>query len=302
MIRLFVKGGPAHPGVAMPVGSTTTWADGSVHKKISQYKWTIVRPGNGKSTRTDLDKKAENYYDESIKQAWAGLGIVEHLEDKFGVTDYAGLKKLIRTGPKDQASKVFRSTKDYVDSLSIPTGNKAAAVDKLGRSLLVLRDTYAGPKKKLTVKVQSKVSGKARYEYQPSQVSFSATRIKAAQKKLGGWSDMSKTPTMTQLRAMEKNGTAKIIWGKPKAKKKWEVYQKVTDTIIPFKERAKGIDVKMRQFEVKDKRTLRTVTVELTIPYPFARQFIEHNIKSERTKSNLVGQLTRSAGYKKAAM
>jgi hypothetical protein len=247
-----------------------------------------------------LDRKAENYYEESTSMAWAGLGIVEHLEDKFGVTDYAGLKKLIRTGPKDQASKIFRSTKDYVDSLSIPTGNKAAAVDRFGRSLLVLRDTYAGPKKKLTVRISSKQSGKHWYAHRAPQASFSATRVKTAQKKLGGWSDMSKKPTMSQLRAMEKNGTAKIIWGEPKPKKKWEVYQKLTDTIVPFKENAKGIGAKMRQFEVKDKRTLRTATVELTIPYPFARQFIEHNIKSARTRNDLVGQLTRSAGYKKA--
>jgi len=302
MTRLFVKGRAAHPGVAMQVGAVTTWADGSVHKKTAPNKWTTVREGDGKSARVKTDKKAENYYTESTKTSWAGLGIVEHLEDKFGVTDYAGLKKLIRTGPKDQASKIFRSAKDYVDSLSIPTGSKAAAVDKLGRSLLILRDTYAGPKKRLRIKVRSKESGKVWYGRRAPQVSFSATKIKTAQVRLGGWSDMSKKPTMTQLRTMVKNKTAKVIWGEPQAKKKWEVYQKLTDTIVPFKENAKGIDVKMRQFEIKDKRTLRTATVELTIPYPFARQFIEHNIKSARTKNELVGQLTRSKGYKKAVI
>lgn len=300
MIKLFVKAGAANPGVAMPIGTTTTWADGSVHKKISQHKWSVVSVGSGPA-RAKATVKAENYYNDAVGMSWAGLGIVEHLEDKFGVTSFAGLKKLISTGPKDQASKIFRSTKDHVDSLSIPTGNKAAAVDRIGRSLLALRNVYAGPKKRLTVSVRTKKTGKAYWIYKKApQASFSASRIKTAQKKLGGWSDMSQMPTMKQLRAMEKNGTAKIVWGKTRAKKKWEAYQEAKDTIVPFKENAKGIKVKMRQFEIKEKRTLRTATVKLTMPYPFARQFLEHNIKSVRTRNDLVGQLIRSAGYKKA--
>ena len=301
MIKLFVKARATNPGVAMPVGTVTTWADGTVHKKISQHKWSAVSVGSAPA-RTKATVKAENYYNDAVGMSWAGLGIVEHLEDKFKITDFAGLKRLISGGPKDQASKIFRSTKDHVDSLSIPTGNKAAAIDRLGRSLLALRDIHAGPKKKLTIRVRAKRSGKVRWSYKKApQVSFSASKIKTAQKRLGGWSDMSKMPTMKQLRTMEKNGTAKIVWGKPVGKRKWGVYQEAKDTVIPFKENAKGIKVKMRQFEIKKKRTLRTATVKLTMPYPFARQFLEHNIKSARTRNDLVGQLTRSAGYKKAA-
>lgn len=293
-MKVFVK------AKVMGVGATTTWADGSVHKKVSPHKWITVREGDG-SARDQMEKKAERHYGEATGMSWAGLGIVEHLEDKFGVTDYAGLKRAIKTGARDQASKIFRSTKDYVDSLSISTGNKSAAIDRFGRSLLALRDAYAGPKKRLTVTVRSRKTGRIHYEYEKApQASFSAARIKTAQSKLGGWSDMTKMPTTKQLRTMEKNGTAKITWGEAQAKKKWEVYQGRDDTVIPFKENAKGIKIKMRQFEMKQKHTRRTATMELTIPYPFARQFLEYNIKSARTRNDLVGQLTRSAGYKKA--
>lgn len=285
----------------MQIGATSTWADGSVHKKVSPHKWVIVPRGDGISTKAKADRKAENYYNEAAAMSWAGLGLVEHLEDKYGVADFAGLKKLISAGPKGQASKIFRSTKDYVDSLSIPTGSKSAVIDRVGRALLVLRDTYAGPKRKLTVRVRSE-SGRIRWESKKApQASFSAGRIRTAKKKLGGWSDMSKMPTIAQLKIMAKNKVAEIT-GIMRGKKKWEVYQRSKHIVVPFRENAKGIVVKMRQFESRKQRTHRTASVKLTIPYPFARQFLENNIKSARTRNDLVGQLTRSAGYKKAAI
>jgi len=294
-MRIFWKG-----KAAAPESTIRTWADGKQHKKVG-HTWITL--GEGKSARPGISKKdakASAFFDAAMGQTWAGLGILEHLEDTHHVSDFAGLKKLISTGEKGRAGKIFSSTKKYVDSLSIPTKDKQKAIDKLGRSLLILRDLYSGPKQKLMVNVRTK-KGKPRYvPKEAPQPSFKASKIRSAREKLGGWSDMSKLPTMTQLNKMIRKGTAKITWGKPTAKKKWEVYQGLDDVAIPFKESAKGIEVKLLQTHMVKKRTRRTVTVELTIPYPHARQFLESHIKSARTRNNLIGQLTRSDGYKKA--
>ena len=209
-MRLFCKG-----KAVAPEGTIRTWADGKRHKKVG-HTWVTI--GGGVSARSRISKKdakASAFFDAAMGQTWAGLGILEHLEDTYQISDFAGLKKLISKGEKGRAGKIFSSTKKYIDSLSIPTDDKQKALDKLGRALLILRDLYSGPKQKLMINIRTK-KGKPRYiPKEAPQPSFKASRIKSAHEKMEGWSDMSKLPTMTQLNKMIKKGVAKVTWGKP---------------------------------------------------------------------------------------
>lgn len=284
---------------AAELGATSTWADGTVRQKIAPGKWVPVDTG-ASAARAMADKRAESYYDQAIANSYGGLALLEYLEDKHNISTFADLKATIAGSPSDTAHKIFKGAKDYVDSMSIPTKLKQTTADRFGRSLLQLRDAYAVEKTKLTVKVQTK-TGKTRYEPKKApQASFAPTKITAARKKLAGWTDMKSLPSGKQIKDMISNKTAKVTYGKPDTRRQWEVKQGLSEVAVPFKGGAKGVTVSLRQSKKVKQRTSRTAEVSVTIPYPYARQFIEAHIKSKRTRNNLIGQLTRSAGYKKA--
>ena len=298
-MRLILK---ARPGV--PQGTISTWVDGTRVKKVGK-KWVVIgrvgvkdKPTSKMSeiTKTHFDEAFKLFMEATGKMSWAGIGIVEHLEDEYKIYDFEGLKSHIKKNPGAEASKIYRSTKKYIDSLTIPTGLKHVAQNRLASTLIKLRDAYAQPKVKLMVKQES---GKVPYKYKKTEPVFSATAIRFGRSKLGTWTDMKKVPTNAQVRAMIKNKSGKLISGKIDSKKKWDVYQKLDDVVVPFKSNEKGITVKMRQFKSGAKRTRQVATVELIIPYAYARQFLTNQIKGARTRNNLIGQMERSAGYKK---
>ena len=297
-MRLFLKGRKATEG------TISTWIDGTRVKKVGK-KWVVIgREGVKKESASKMKEIAKQHFDEALKMfteatgkmSWAGIGIVEHLEDKYKIYDFEGLKSHIKKNPGGEASKIYRSTKAYIDTLSISTGLKKIAQGRFAQVLIKLRDAYAQPKLKLMVKQES---GKVPYKYKEAEPVFSATAIRYARSKLGTWTDMKKVPTSAQVRAMIKNKSGKLVSGKIDPKKKWDVYQKLDDVVVPFKSSEKGVTVRMRQFRSGAERTRQVATVELTIPYAYARQFLTSQIKSVRTRNNLIGQMERSAGYKK---
>lgn len=302
-MKLFVKARQA-----AAVGEMHTWKDGRRYKKTAPGKWKFVAAASRSRMDTEFyDKRAKQHLDSAYrlfkestgKMSWAGIGIVEHLEEKYGVYDFDDLKELIKKSPRDKASEIYRSTKQYVDSLTIATGLKKAAVDRIGRALIALRNAYSGPKEKLMLKVN--VNGAAQYRMKEAPAAaFPATAVQSAQKKLAGWTDMSTLPDATQMRGLLKTGAAKRVSGKSSPKRKWEVRQLWKEVKVPYSKTAAGVTFSLRQSQKIKKRTKTTAEIVLTVPYAYARQFMNNHIKSVRTRNYLIKQMENSAGYKSA--
>lgn len=296
---------------AFPVGTIRTRKDGRRYRKVAPDKWVFVSAANRERMDKEFyDEKSKEHLNEAYrlftestgKMSWAGIGIVEHLEDEYSIYDFDDLKEYIKDSPSDRASALFRSTKNYIDSLSIPVSMKQAAVDRFGRAVLALKNAHAGPKEKLMVKVE-KPSGEVKYRYKEDEpiTAFPPTTVKRAKMQLGGWTDMSKIPTSSQLDKMLDIGSAEVVKGKPDDRRNWEVRQSANDVEIPFREEAEGIKVHLRQSKKVKKRTKTTAEVEMVIPYPYAERFLKKQIDSKRTRNALIGELRRSKGFKRAA-
>lgn len=280
------------------LGEGTIRTHGGIRKKKVGDRWIALSQAQGKQ-QLNGKKALDNFTTATRYSGKAGNLIAEVLSAYYKINNFKDLKRYISRTPGEASHELFKNVKSYLVDLDTSTGEKRAATDFLARSLITLKAYYAKPKTKLMVRIEGKKKGDYGRIFKYKDPIFKPSTLKAAKLKLGGWSNMSKSPTLAQVNTMIKNKSAKLLYGKALAKKKWSIDQRVGVSKVPWKETAKGITVQLKQVKQMKKRTSRTALIEITIPYAYAKQFLDKNIKGTKTRGNLSGQLIRSKGYKK---
>lgn len=280
-------------------GATSVWADGTTRKKVGK-KWIIINTGahvkKEKQIETSVRQKAYGYYGYALATSLGG--VVDNVLQKMGIKDFTALVEKIKTGASDTAHKIYKQIVDAVNVKGGAPGDKQAALDMIGRSLIALRNQFSvKPKTALMVKVPSKKKGEEYYQYKKKAKlpTLKASAISKAKKKMGGWSVTGKLDSKS-VHGMLKTKAAKLISGKIDSKKKWIMPKKATDLDLKYKGNSLLIRVKQIR-KIKD-RTRATAKVEIKIPYEYAKAFLESHIKSVRTKQNFIFRMERSAGYR----
>lgn len=131
-------------------------------------------------------------------------------------------------------------------------------------------------------------------DWQPQQIA-SAVRM------LGGWKDMNKKPTRSQLGKMLERGTAEKTRGEYKSGVAFTVPTRYRDFAVPFKADEKGVWAKLQQRKPGDQRDTVLSEYRVYIPYEFVRDFLDANNVPVKTRSRIVKEMERSAGYKRVA-
>ena len=299
MLRWFIKA----KGKIAPQGVPVQWSDGSWHKKVGK-KWVNVKGPAGEEHTGKVQKdvaKAEQKLKLAFTASQAGLDLKDIVKERFKIETFADLENKVKSESRDALSDMFKRTFDTLMKQSTaPSGQKLYAMQLFGGAINIMSGYFGQPKKRMTIDVKSK-TGKVYRKAKAAPVqSFKPTQLKAAKTKTAGWENMSVLPSVEQVRGMINKGSAKLISGKLDSKKKIAFMRnlKLEDVAVPFKKGAKGIKVKMYQLIQKAKRKKATATVEVTIPYPYARTFLEHQVTSTATRNNLLGQLVRSEPYR----
>jgi len=279
-------------GKVLPEGTVRQWGK-QKYRKIGG-RWLPV--SGAKDGIKKLITRAEKSFDGAITSGLPGVAIVDMLEKVYKIKGFGDLKKYVKTHSREESISMYRGLWDYVSKMGLPKPKVRYAFDRLVNTMIILRDLYAGPKTRLMVKI--KEAGKTKYKYREAPTPKpTAKQLRVAREKLAGWEDMAKFPTTRQIKSMIKKDRAKLLWGKINPKKKWWVVEE--KTIIPFKENAKGITVRLKQIRRVEKKTRRTAMLEIDIPYAYAREFLKKQIKTARRRNQLTGELERSAGYKR---
>lgn len=285
MIALLLRSMPAAQG------EVHTWADRRQHKKVGR-KWVVLGSGGGRREQGRVN--------------FAGAlssrlgGVVEGALAGWRVGTYEDLARVVASGPFDTAHKMFRAVKDAVDATAAPASDKRLAVDLVGRTLVDLRSTYSEkPRVRLTMRVVSK-RGKVWWRPNPRLPAVRPTAVRWAKSVLGGW-DVARVPTSAQVKSMVASGIARLVAGRINPRREWLVAQHVSETSVPWREEERGIVATLKQVRQARKRSRRTAEVRLTVPFAYAVQFLMAHVRGKRTRSNLVGQIVRSAGYRKVA-
>lgn len=280
-------------------GETRIWADGKTRKKIGK-KWIVVDGGTKTEKRIIADawRRGQMFYDYSMT---TNLGdIIDSVLQRRGISNYNDLVEAIKRGPQDTAHRIYKEAIDQIRKTLAPVGDKKAASDLLGKTLIILKETFSSkPKSRLTITKTSRkgkeyrtyAEGKHTTELPP----IKASRIKTERKKMGGWSITG--PLTTQhIRGMLANQGAKVISGQIDARKKWVLPVKAED--MELKYRGDSLTIQVKQIVKKKERTRATAKVEIKIPYAFAKAFLLNQIKSIRTRNTFIFKLEHSQGYR----
>lgn len=279
-------------------GETHTWADGKNYRKVGK-KWILVH-----DTKTP-DKHLENVMRRSKKffdySMTTNLGnLVEDTLRAKGLTNFESLVEAIKTGPRDTAHKIYKDFISRVRATPSPASDRQAVASFLGHSLIDLKSIYTTqPKARLTVTKTSSKGNKYRtYEegdHNDDLPSIKASRIQSDRKKLGGWSVTGGLSTKHVL-SMLKTNAAKLIDGKPDARKKWILPKKAEDMRLSYT--GSDLTITVKQMAPGKERAKTTARVEIKLPYTFAKAFLLNQIESKRTRNNFIFRLERSAGYR----
>jgi hypothetical protein len=279
-------------------GATSVWADGTTRKKVGK-KWIVVNTGvptaKGKNMEASVRRKAHGYYGYAMATKLGG--VVDDVLQKMGAKDFEGLIKKIKTGTSDMAHRIYRQIVDAVNAEGGAPGDKQAALDMMGRSLIALRNQFSVmPKTALTIKTAGK-KGAMYYKpkKEPKLPTLKASVISKAKKKMGGWSVTGKLDSKS-VRKMLKTGAAKLISGTINSGKKWVMPEKAKDLDLKYK--GNSLLIRVKQVRKIKSQVRFSAMVEIRIPYEYAKAFLESHIKSVRTKQNFIFRMERSAGYR----
>lgn len=280
-------------------GEAHTWSDGKTHKKVGK-KWVVISGGQKTEQRqlSDAWRRGQQLFDYSMT---TNLGdVIDDVLQRRGIGSYEELVDTIKAGSQDTAHRIFKEAVDEIRSATATTGDKRAAVDLFGRMLIILKDQYStAPKTKLTI-VKTTKTGKKYGVYPEGKHStelpvMKPSRLKTEKSKMGGWSVTGELKT-SHVRAMLKTKAAKLVSGKPDARKTWIMPKKAEDMNLKYTGDALTITVK--QVVKKAKRTRATAKVEIKIPYSMAKAFLLNQIASTRTRNNFIFRMEHSQGYR----
>lgn len=281
--------------VAANQGETHVWADGVTRKKVGK-KWVVVSATKTMTQKkVDVQRKGRAYFDYAMSTNLGG--VVEQSLQSMGIKGYDALVSKVKTGSQGTAHKIYKKIVDTLKVDTAPQGDKQAAIDMIGRSLVTLKQQFAtGPKTKLTVTK----TGKTGLTYLVREKEYSlptlkASAIRTAKKKMAGWSITGKLESK-HVKGMIANKSAKLISGKIDSKKKWIMPNKAID--IEMKYKGKSLLIRVKQVRKMKERTRASAVVEIKIPYTYAKSFLQSQVKSKKTASNFIFRLERSAGYR----
>lgn len=288
---------------AMGIGATTVRKDGKTWKKISATKWVMQAEGKRPSGPQRIHDKAQTHFDYAMASPLGN--IFEAAMKKHRVKDMDSLITRIKGGHRELASEMYRETIDSLRTVKSPIGAKHDLADNVGKLLLLIRDQHVTAQKtKITVKKKTK-SGKGAYYIKPDVSgrakltlelpSLKPSAISTARKKVGGWSITGPLESK-HVRAMIKTKSAKLTYGKIASGKKWVLPSKAEDMNIKYK--GKELTISVKQVVKKDKRTSAVAKAEIKIPYAYAKAFLISQVKSARTRNNLIFRMEHSHGYK----
>jgi len=275
-------------------GETRTHRDGRTWKKVGK-KWVLV--SNVQKVVAKTVENSETYFDHAMTTNLGGEVI--RILESHGVSDFPSLVEKIKRGAPDTAHKIYKDIFDQIDKGPGTTTNKQAALHLIGTVLVNLRDQYTeGPKVKSTIKVTSHTSGKEYYKQDHVSVelpTIKPTEILAAKNKMGGWPITTELET-SHVKAMLKNGSAKLIAGKIDPKRKWVMPKKAEDMVLKYA--GDSLLIHVKQVRNVDKRTRATAKVDINIPYAFAKAFLLKHIESKKTRNNFIFRMELSKGYR----
>jgi hypothetical protein len=280
-------------------GETRVWKDGKTRKKVGK-KWVIVEGGQKTEARhlADSWRRSKKLFDYSLT---TNLGDeIDKVLQGRGIESFDQLVEEIEQGPADAAHRIYKEAVDNIRSALATPGDKKAAIDLFGRSLIILKDQYSvKPKARLTVTKTSKKGKKYRaYEegkHTTELPPIKPSAAKAEQAKMGGWSVTGKLTT-AHVKKMLQSGAATVISGEPKENKPWVLPKKAEDMEQKYK--SDHLLIRVKQVDKKKQRTRATAKVEIKIPYAFAKAFLLNQIESTRTKNYLIFRMERSQGYR----
>ena len=291
MIRTLLK------HVTANQGEIRTWADGITRKKTGK-KWVVVSTERTmEQKKIDVQRKGRIYFDYAMATNLGG--VVEQSLQSMGVHGYDSLVDKIKTGSQDTAHKIYKQIVDTIKADTAPQGDKQAAIDMIGRSLVALKQQFVtGPKTQLTVSVTSK-KGKGttyrKYEKEDKLPTIKASALRTAKKKMGGWNVTGKLESK-HIKEMIANKSAKLTYGKIDSKKKWEMPYKLED--IELKYKGKSLLIKVKQTRKMKERTRAIAKVEIKIPYAYAKAFLQSQVKTKKTANKIIFKMERSSGYR----
>jgi len=277
-------------------GETHVWADGKTRKKVGK-KWVLIGDTSKKTIsqkKIDVQRKGRTYFDYAMSTNLGG--VVEEVLQSMGIEGYSALVTKIKTSSGDTAHKIYKKVVDTLNADPAPQGDKQAAIDMIGRSLVALKRQFTtGVKTKLKIKVKSKKGVYYKYESSKDLPVLKASAISTAKKKMAGWNITGKLESK-HVRGMLKTKAAKLIEGKIDSKKKWVLPVKAEDMEMKYK--GKTLLIRVKQIRKIKDRTRATAKVEIKIPYAYAKAFLQSQIKGKKTASNFIFRLERSAGYR----
>ena len=244
--------------------------------------------------KIDVQRKGRTYFDYAMSTNLGG--VVEKVLQSMDIEGYSALVTKIKTSSGDTAHKIYKRIVDTLNADPAPQGDKQAAIDMIGRSLVALKQQFTtGAKTKLKIKVKSKKSEYYKYESSTELPVLKASVISTAKKKMAGWSVTGKLESK-HVRGMLKTKAAKLIKGKIDSKKKWVLPAKAVDMEMKYK--GKTLLIRVKQVRKMKDRTSSISKVEIKIPYAYAKAFLQSQIKSKKTANNYIFRLERSAGYR----
>lgn len=276
-------------GKAANEGAVHTWKDGKSRRKVGKT-WVLVP--NVSDFKERVVSESEHYFNYAMA---SNMGdVVEYALNDMGISTYEELVERIKSGTSDTAHTVYKKIVDTIREYPGVHSDKQAAMHLVGTSIVRLRDTFAGPKAKLTV-TKTSPKGTKYYAYDGSTgaPTLKASAVAAAKRKMGGWTVTGPLNT-DNVRKMLKNKSATMVSGKLDARRKWETLRGSKG--LQFKYGGDSLNVTMIQMRSAGKLRRETARVSIDIPYAFVHAFLNKHI-SKKTRNNYIHMIERSKGY-----
>jgi hypothetical protein len=281
-------------------GETRTWADGRTRKKVGK-RWVLVPEKKGQKkavekTTAKFWRRGSMFYDYAMASKHGGT-IDDALSD-MGIPNFKSLVNKIKRGPGDTAHKIYKKLVDTIHASEGSREDKQAAMHLIGQSILTVRNQFSTrPKVATMIPVRSKQTGAKYYKYGQKKdlPTLKSTAVSRAKKKMGGWSVTGKLES-SHVKKMLQKKSAKLVFGKINAKKKWIMPKKAAD--IDLKYKGNSLRILVKQVNKTPKGTWATAKVELRIPYEFAKAYLQNHLTSVRTRNNFIFRMEQSEGYR----
>jgi hypothetical protein len=292
----------------LPEGTTTIKYDSKtghayLYKKEGG-KWIYVKGQQTRGRTKTVTQKKESDFKYSMD-----VNVIKNLMEKRDIKTLEDLKKYVSSHPKDDSMQLYRDVvnglrKEFTQNPKLKP-MAMVALKKFG-TLLTSTIRHEAPKKKrLTVDVTPKGKKEATYRRKPKTskpASFPASSIRQAEKITGSWHPAESMPTTGEIKKMIASGNAKVLKGSPQKSGTWRLPKKLRDErynhlLIPFRPDEKGIKVTFQQIKRNKRRDSVVASVQVTVPYAYAQQFMEKHIQTVRIRNDRIGQMKRSAGY-----